>query len=407
MTTTRQPGFMTGLSLLFPITLSVMAALFIAPIAPKIGEAVGPTGAYSPATLGFLIPAIISVPSLCVALFSIPAGALGDRLGRRRLLTWAMAVYSAVGIVPFFLGNHLHQILASRVALGVVEAVLMTLSTTLIGDTFKGESRNRWLAAQTGVASLSSVVIVIVAGVIGKSDWHNVFLLYLVPILFLVLVLLFTWEPEESSHLAEEALQGRWGDLPWGKMLMICAITLFGGIMFYTVQMELQDALKAVGLVDATGAYDSAAGGLYIATASACVFLGTICFWVLSPRLPLKMMFLVEFLLLGAGFLSMSLAKSPVQLTMGACLDQIGGGLILPTLLTWAVSGLPFAVRGRGTGIWNATFAASQFACNVVALPAIMHFTGTLLPAIGVLGWLCLAAAAVALVTPSPAPKVA
>ena len=82
----RTPGFMTGLALLFPITLSVMAALFVAPIAPKIGEAFASSGAYSPAELGRYIGWIITVPSLCVALFSIPARWLRDRVGRRRLL---------------------------------------------------------------------------------------------------------------------------------------------------------------------------------------------------------------------------------------------------------------------------------------------------------------------------------
>ncbi|MBS0476945.1 MAG: MFS transporter, partial [Proteobacteria bacterium] len=105
MAQVRQPTFMTGISLLFPITLSVMAALFVAPIAPKIAEEFGPTGLYTPAALGHYIEAIISIPSLCVALFSIPAGALGDRVGRRRLLIWAMAVYVVVGIIPYFLND--------------------------------------------------------------------------------------------------------------------------------------------------------------------------------------------------------------------------------------------------------------------------------------------------------------
>ena len=65
----RQPNFMTGLALLFPITLSVMAALCVAPIAPKIAETYGPTGLFTPDQLGRYIGWIITVPSLCVALF--------------------------------------------------------------------------------------------------------------------------------------------------------------------------------------------------------------------------------------------------------------------------------------------------------------------------------------------------
>lgn len=403
MSAPRQPGFLTGISLLFPITLSVMAALFVAPVAPKIAEAYGPTGLYTPAELGFYIGWIITVPALCVALFSIPAGALGDKIGRRRLLIWSMALYVVVGVMPYFLTDLAH-ILWSRIAVGIVEAVLMTLSTTLIGDMFKGEARNRWLSAQTGVASTFAIFAILIAGFIGAKDWHNVFLLYLMPLLFLIMVLLFTWEPEESEHLHEREQQGRWSDIPWGLMGLICAITLFGSVMFYTVQIKLPDAFKELGVVLPDGSYDAARGGMMTAVASLFVPVGTVCFWLLSPRLSLKAMFVVEFALLGIGFLLMSVLKDPWAFTLAAGLDQIGAGMLLPTLLTWAVAKLPFAVRGRGTGIWTATFSLGQFACNNAAIPFIMGFTGAVVPTLGVLGWLCIAATVIALVSPLQTP---
>jgi MFS family permease len=392
----RSPNFMTGLALLFPITLSVMAALFVAPIAPKIAETFARTGAYAPDDLGWYIGWIITVPSLCVALFSIPAGWLGDRVGRRRMLIWSMAIYTILGVLPYFL-NDLKTILISRIALGIVEAMLMTLSTTLIGDFFKGDSRNRWLAAQTGVASTTAIIAIFIAGIIGKDDWHNVFLLYLAPAFFLLLVVLFTWEPEESEYLANKDKQGRWSDIPWRLMGIICLITLFGSVMFYTVQIKLSDALNALGVTLPDGSYDSARGGMLTALASICVPVGTICFWWASPRLSLKSMFLVEFGLMGVGFLLMANLTNPLSFALAAGINQVGAGMLLPTLLTWAVSRLSFEVRGRGTGLWNATFALGQFVCNNAAVPIIMGFTGGIIPTIGVLGWACLAAGMIAL----------
>ncbi len=399
----RQPGFLTGISLLFPITLSVMAALFVAPVAPKIAEAFGPTGQYTPQELGFYIGWIITAPALCVALFSIPAGALGDWIGRRRLLIWSMAFYVVVGVAPYFL-NDLKTILWTRIAVGIVEAVLMTLSTTLIGDFFRGEARNRWLSAQTGVASTFAIFCILIAGIVGAKDWHNVFLLYLIPVVFLAMVIAFTWEPEESEKLANREQQGRWSDIPWGLMSIICLITLFGSVMFYTVQIKLPDAYNALGVVNADGSYDAARGGMMTAVASIFVPVGTLCFWVLSPRLSLKAMFVLEFALMATGFLLMSALKNPWAFTFAAGLDQIGAGMLLPTLLTWAVARLPFAVRGRGTGLWTAAFSLGQFVCNNAAIPFIMGFTGGILPTIGVLGWLCLGAALIALAAPLQTP---
>ena len=398
----RQPGFMTGISLLLPITLSVMAALFVAPIGPKMAESFGAAG-LAPADIGFYVGWIITVPSLCVALFSLPAGALGDRVGRRRLLIWSMAVYVLVGIAPFFLNSPL-PILISRIAVGIVEAVLMTLSTTLIGDIFCGEARNRWLAGQTSTASVFAVFAIAIAGVIGAKDWHNVFLLYLLPAVFLALVLVFTWEPEESATLIDHTQKGRWSDIDWRFMGVFCLIALFGGVMFYTVQIKLPDALKDIGVVLADGNYDAARGGILTAAASFCVPVGTIAFAFLRPRISLKAMFMVEFALLAAGFLLMSQLRSAWPFTAAAGLDQIGAGMLLPTLLTWAVAQTPFAIRGRVTGIWNAVFALSQFLCNNAAIPAIMHFTHGILPTIGVLGWFCAGAVVVALVAPLKTP---
>ncbi len=401
---TRRPTFLTGLALLFPITLSVMAALFVAPIGPKIGEAFGPTGQYSQQDLGWYIGWIITVPALCVALFSIPAGWLGDRVGRRRMLIWSMAFYIAVGILPFFL-NDLRQILWSRIAVGIVEAMLMTLSTTLIGDFFTGKSRDRWLAAQTGTASMFAIFAILIASYVGRNDWHNVFLLYLLPVIFLALVIIFTWEPDESEYLASKTNEGKWSDIPWGLMSIICAITLFGSVMFYTVQIKLPDAYNALGVTLPDGSYDAARGGAMTAVASLFVPVGTLCFWWLSPQLSLKAMFVLEFTLLAVGFLLMSVIKAPLAFTFSAGLEQIGAGMLLPTLLTWAVARLPFAVRGRGTGLWTATFSLGQFASNNAAIPFISGYTGGILPTIGVLGWLCGGAAAFALIAPVKTPQ--
>lgn len=400
----RQPTFMTGLALLFPITLSVMAALFVAPIAPKIAETFGPTGQYSPEDLGWYIGWIITVPALCVAIFSIPAGWLGDRVGRRKMLIWSMALYVVVGITPYFL-NDLSHVLWSRIAVGIVEAMLMTLSTTLIGDFFSGQSRDRWLAAQTGVASTCAIFAILIAGYVGRNDWHNVFLLYLIPLVFLALVIAFTWEPAESEYLASKEKEGKWSDIPWGLMSVICLITLFGSVMFYTVQIKLPDAYKALGVVLADGSYDAARGGAMTAVASIFVPVGTLCFWWLSPRLSLKAMFVLEFALMAAGFILMSMLTSPWAFTFAAGLDQIGAGMLLPTLLTWAVTRLPFAVRGRGTGLWTATFSLGQFVCNNAAIPFIGGFTGGILPTMAVLGWLCGTAAIIALIAPIRTPE--
>lgn len=402
----RRAGFLQGISLLFPITLSVMGALFVAPIAPRMIESFLNGDPSRIGQVAPLVELIITVPSLCVAIFSPFAGALGDRFGRRRLLMLSMAIYVLVGVLPYFLKD-LVAILATRIVLGMVEAMLMTLSTTLIGDFFQGTARSRWLAAQTGVASLSAIAVIMVAGAVGQSDWHNVFLLYLIPAVFLGMVALFTWEPEQSLHLGEAGHQAGWGDLPWRSFAPICVLTLFGSVMFYAVQIKLPGGLQELGVTLPNGDYDAARGAGLTALASLFVPVGTVCFWLLSPRAGLAAQFLIEFAIMGAGFVAMGMTRDPLLFALSAGVNQIGAGMLLPTLLTWAVHGLPFELRGRGSGVWGATFALGQFACNNLAVPLASLAAGTMIARFALFGWLCLGAAVVALLACLPRRKVA
>ena len=69
-----------------------------------------------------LVPMALTIPALCVALFSPVAGWLSDKLGRKRLLITALVGYAGFGLLPLLLDD-LRMILAARVALGVKSAV--------------------------------------------------------------------------------------------------------------------------------------------------------------------------------------------------------------------------------------------------------------------------------------------
>lgn len=135
---------------------------------------------------------ILSTPALCVALLSPLAGILGDRFGRRRLLIVALSIYGFVGIAPVFL-DALVPILISRVGIGITEALIITLSTTMIADYFEGEARGKWLAGQTAVASVSALLFFNIGGLLGRVDWRAPFWVYASASLMLAAVLVFTW----------------------------------------------------------------------------------------------------------------------------------------------------------------------------------------------------------------------
>jgi MFS family permease len=369
----HQPGFMTGIALLLPITLSTMAIVLLAPVLPGIiAEFSGVAGH------DYWVPMILTIPALCIALFSTLAGALGDFFGRRRLLIASFLVYAVVGIAPVFLKD-LTAILISRVGVGLAEALIMVLSTTMIGDYFHGAARDKWLAAQTAFASMSALIFFNVGGQLGAFGWRTPFWVYLSAILMLVLVLAFTWEPQgdsgdEADHAPHNA---SWAGFPWGRMLVILGITIYGAIFFYTVQIQSASGLAVLGITD------PARAGFLTSIASVGVPLGTFIYSRVG-RMPVQRLLMTEFALLAVGFLIMGRAGAPVGFIIGCFINQLGAGLLLPTLLVWAMSLLAFEVRGRGAGMWQSAFALGQFLSPVVVTFASQQ-TGGLQNAFAVL----------------------
>lgn len=386
--------------LLLPITLAVMGISVLVPDVPQLMAAFKDVPRHE-----YLIQGgVLTMPALCVAIFSPFAGWIADRIGRRALLIGSMLIYGAVGVAPTVLEG-LNAIVLSRVCVGACEAIVMTASTTLISDYFDGHAREKWLANQTAVASLSALVLIPLGGLLGKTyGWRGPFAVYAFSLLLTVGIWLFTWEPgartavpeRDAGALTDETTQGesRAGAasnaLPWAKRLAgICAITLFAAVMFYTIQTQSGLALAALGVNDA------ARIGVLTMIASLGVPAGTLVFRA-AARLPIGMLLAVEFLVIAIGFAGMGKASGPWAFVAAAALNQLGCGMILPTLLTWATRGLAFAVRGRGTGIWTATFSVGQFVSGML-VTWLAGTVGGLLPAFVALGIACAAAAALAI----------
>ena len=371
MTQSRTPGALQGVILLLPVTLAVMGIAVLVPVVPQLM-----THFQSVPNYQYIIQGgVLTMPALCITLFSPLAGWLADRFGRRRILLAAMLAYGALGSAPTFLDN-LFAIVGSRVGVGLCEAVVMTVSTTLISDYFKGRAREQWLASQTAVASLSALAIITLGGYLGTLyGWRGPFGVYLFSVVLAIGIWRFTWEPDAEATSAEEIARVVF---PWARMSGICAITLFASVMFYTIQTQSSLALNSLGVADPGRL------GMLTAIASLGVPAGTFVFRALS-RLPIAPLLGMEFVIIGVGFVFMGRAADAQHFVAAAALNQLGCGMVLPTLLTWATRGLAFEIRGRGNGMWQATFAVGQFLSGMIVTFLGEH-VGGLLPAFMALG---------------------
>jgi MFS family permease len=383
---TRSPGFLQGIMLLLPITLAVMGVSLLTTFVPMINEHFSDVPHYA-----YLIQGgIVTMPSIWIVLFSPIAGWLADRFGRRNILIVAMIVYAFVGIAPTFLDS-LYAIIISRMGVGICESIVMTVSTTLICDYFDGKSRERWLAGQTATASLAALIIIPLGGVLaGRYGWRGPFYVYLYSLLLVAGVVAFIWEPRPSGTATRSGEQHLPVAFPWARMLSLCGLTLVAAVMFYSIITQNANALAALGVHDAQRV------GVLTMIASLGVPIGTFAYWIAS-RLRIGWLLCLDFALIGIGFFGMGRAGDPGSYVMSAFINQLGCGLVLPTMLVWTTRGLPFEIRGRGNGMWQGAFAIGQFASGMV-LQFLGEQSGGLLPAFSRLSVVCFVVAAASIV---------
>lgn len=382
-TDARRAGPVQGFVLLLPISMTVATlVLFTASVALMTEHFRGIAHA------DYLVQLVITIPAIGILLFAPLAGWLTDAIGRRRILIGSMVAYAVFGCAPYLLEN-IYAILLTRCALGLCVSAVVTASTTMISDYFKGRARERWFAAQAAVSAISAVVLIWVGGHLGAAlGWRGPFLAYAYSVLLAIAIWALTWEPSEES--ADELTAGEdvsYTQFPLARMLGICIVTLAASITFYAVSTQNANALVTLGV------HDPAEIGRLSAVATFGTVLGTAAFGALG-RLPTAGLLTLDFALLGIGFVLMAASRSATVYTMSAVVQQFGCGLVLPTLLVWATRGLAFRIRGRAIGLWQAAFQVGQLLSGITITFLAAHSAG-LLSAFSVLGLACLGAAVV------------
>ena len=339
-----------GVILMLTAVMPTMAIIALVPVLPLLlREFADVPGS------AVLVPMALTVPALCVALFSPLAGWMSDRLGRKRLLIGALVCYAGFGLLPLLLAS-LPAILAARVALGVTEAVIMTVATALVGDYFEGERRERWVSIQIATASLSAIVLIAAGGALGEVlGSRGPFWLYLLALPVAAAGALTLFEPDRVRPAQRPAdAQSTRG------IAGLVAITFGLGLLFYTIIVQLGPVIVA------TGVTSPALIGLAGAAANMGVMAGSLLFGRLKAA-PGQRLLALGLPMVALGYVGVALSPDYYLTAASAVVICIGNGLMLPTMLAWVLRRLPPETRGRGTGIWTGAFFLAQFVAPILA----------------------------------------
>ena len=372
----RQAGAPQALALILAMTLPVTPLLSLVPNLPQLFQHFASTP-----NRDFLVPMIITMPSVCIALLAPIAGSLADRFGRRRLMLLAVMLFTICGLLPLWLQD-LKQILLAQLGVGVAEAIIMTTGNTLLGDYFDSAARQRWLGLQGILGSIFATLILLCGGALGTINWHMPFLMNSLGGVVLVWMLLTTWEPSHSSDAATDSGSGAGAGFPWKTMRIVFGVTLLIAVLYFVQTVELGLMFSKL------GASSSAFISLLTTVASIGVIAGG--WWYRRQKQVGVAVNITTILLAYAiGLIGLGLSPNPAIGLPFGIVAQFGNGLVVPVLVGWALRTLDFRYRGRGMGLWTTLFFCGQFISPTLVAVLTRMRAGDFLGAIIIVGIVC------------------
>ncbi len=118
---------------------------------------------------------VIDAYSLVFASLLLPAGAIGDRYGRRRALIAGLSIFGA-GSAVAMTAHSAAELIGLRAVLGLGAALVMPATLSTITGTFPGQQRTRAVSVWAAVAGGAAVLGLLTSGILLQVwSWPSVF----------------------------------------------------------------------------------------------------------------------------------------------------------------------------------------------------------------------------------------
>lgn len=340
--------------------MTIMGDIAVSPVLPKLYEAFETVP-----NAELLVKLVMTTPAIFIALLAPFAGKLMDTIGRKKVLVSCMALYIVGGAAPLFLDS-LYTILASRSVVGIGVAGIITAVNTIIGDRYTGSKLNTVMGLQSTFVGLCGVLYLFVAGQLANITWQLPFLIYLIPILFLIGVFYLVDEPK---HLPQNDIDiTKAVTIPnktkW-TILGVYSIAFIAMVFFFLLSTQGPFFLKQLGEIQNSDI------GNVTALMTLCSSIAALFYNKLKTALSFHKIYFITFGLMGIGFASLFLANSFYTSLWAYVLTGISIGIILPNTAVWLLTIIPSHVRGFAMGGLITSYFGGQFCSPVIAHPFV------------------------------------
>lgn len=304
----------------------------LSPILPQIESEFGQGGGAVTVTMA------LTVFGLGILLGSLIGGWLADRTGRRAVMVGAGVLFGVAGCGVMFAGALEHVVLG-RFGAGIASGAMGAAAFAVIGDSWDEAGRNLWSGLLTALGSFAGMTLSIVASAIADNDWRNSFIIYAIGFFAAASALIGI---AGLRHGREAQVHGT---IPMSIVPGLVVFGLIAGGIATGTAAYLPHRFVDAGLTTST---DRA---IYSLSGAATVMIVGFAYGWIRRFIGLETAFVGAAVLSCAGLMLMALGQSPVQISTGLGLEGMGLGLLVPSLMIYAINLSSPDNRGRMVGL--------------------------------------------------------
>jgi len=343
------------LTLLLVSSLTIMSVITISPALPQMALAFADVE-----NAELLVKLVLTIPALFIAIFSPITGRLIDKHGRLRILWFSLLLYAVSGTGGFFLDN-IYLILITRITLGIAVGMSMTIVITLIADYFEGPERQKFVGLQVAFMSLGGILFIGLGGILADVGWRFPFLIYLFSLVVLPLSILYLHEPTVVKKGEAQSSSVKAPGFIW----LLFFNTMIMWIIFFLIPVQIPFYLKAIGVEK------NALIGAAIASSTLFSAISSISYSKIKERFSSLAIFAIGYMLMAAGFLTISLSNTYAWVLVAMMLSGLGMGMMIPNTNMWVMKIAPPEIRGKEIGKLTTFWFFGQFISPIVIFPVL------------------------------------
>lgn len=345
----------TKITLLLLALTTMMSNVAVATVVPQFKYI------FDDKNIEFLSRVMLTAPSIAIAFLSPIIGTFIYKIGKKKSALFALLLFSFAGSAGLWLDS-LYLILISRLFLGISISVLMIVTTSLVGDYFVGDERNRYMSLQNAFTSVGGIFFVAGGGMLSDVSWRAPFGIYLMGAVLFPFAYFFIKEVKiaPSNHSNEVQIPT--------KNIHIYLLAFLLMVLFFTLPTQVPFLI--INHFHGSGTL----AGFIISSAFLSNAFGAIAFSFLKKRYSFSTIYLIGLSVIALGFTGIGAINHIYLFFITSPTMGFGGGIMMTNMVAWLLSTTTFKTRIKASSYLTSSFFLGQFCSPIITMPLVSRF---------------------------------